>query len=239
MSLVRTWPQSKAPRRRVGAEAWTILRVGEGASSTGAFTVIDTQAWTDPNPAAPLPVDIETENATLENGWYRFQWEDATGDTSEWSYPIYKSGMEVEMVAALVRSRTRDKLGNELGVFTDQTRPTAQQVIDLYTAEAAMVSLTTGQLEVLTCDSVDAIRRGAMQVIAKRVAAIIEASFRPDELAQGRTVADFYQGDGDADLAALTAAADRCRAETPGDEGGGGADMAPIGYFPPSCRVVI
>lgn len=242
MPLVKTWLGTLAPARATDADPWVLLRIREAASPVGPWATIENAiVWSDATPSSPTPTDIETQNAQYEGGWYSFQWQDASGEKSPWTVPVYwtLSGGVVEVVSALVRARTRDDFGNELGIFTDKTRPTAQEVEVLYDSEAAMVSLTTGSLTDLACPSADRIRQGAMQVIAKRVAAIIEASYRPDEVAQGRTVADFYQGDRDADLDALTAAAGQCRIYEPGDPEGGGSALDPIGYFPPPCRVVI
>lgn len=239
MSIVKTWPKSKANKRKPGSEPWILLRIREGASAAGPWTPIDSQTWTDPDPANPQPIDIETENAALEAGWYQFQFQDASGDFTPWSDPVYwtESGGVVEIVSALVRARTRDDLGNELGVFTSTTRPTAIGVMQLWEQEAALVGLSTGRLSELSCPSADEIRKGGQQVVAKRVAAIIEASYRPDEVAQGRTVADFYQGDREDDLEALVTAADRCRAYDPGEPEGGGTSMDPVGFFPARCSL--
>jgi hypothetical protein len=143
----------------------------------------------------------------------------------------------VDQVAALVRARTRDDAGTELGTFTEDTRPTAAQVADLIASEAPLVAMRTGNLMTLECPDAPSIRQAAGSIVAKRVAAIIEASYRPDELADGRTVADFYQGSLDADLEAVENAARTCRAYVPGDAGGditGESGPAPRWYFPPA-----
>lgn len=137
-------------------------------------------------------------------------------------------------VAALVRARTRDQFGAELGDFSAETRPTAAEVARLIDQEAGIVSLHAGDLETLGCPDASSIQAGAAALIAKRVAAIVEASYRPDELAEGRTVADFYEGQMEDDMAALAAAARSCRAWQPGADGTDGAAQ-PVAYFPPAC----
>lgn len=138
----------------------------------------------------------------------------------------------VQQVSDLVRARTRDDLGEEVGVFTENTRPTAEAVERLIAAEGGLLALATGDLDSLQCPDVDAVREAFGQVVAKRVAAIIEASYRPDEVADGRTVADFYDGERDADREALATAATTCRAWTP-DAGASGGGMSPVHTFRP------
>lgn len=142
----------------------------------------------------------------------------------------------IEQVAALVRARTRDDLGQELGTFTDATRPTDAEVNQLIVAEGSLVAMRTGNPTTLACPDADQVRLAVSQVVAKRVAAIIEASYRPDEVADGRTVADFYQGSMDGDVKALEQAAASCRAYDPGDPAGGGAGTGaqPRWSFPPA-----
>jgi hypothetical protein len=132
-------------------------------------------------------------------------------------------------VAALVRVRTRDDLGATEGTFTADTRPTAADVTALIANEAPLVTIRTGNLDALACATAADVKDAAAQILAKRVAAIIEASYRPDEVAEGRTVADFYQGDYATDLAALVEAASECRAEG-GDVAPGAGPAAQWGY---------
>lgn len=140
-----------------------------------------------------------------------------------------------DQVAALVRARTRDDLGSELGVFTEQTHPTLAEVELLIAQEAPIVLVRTGDPAALECPDAATVQGAIANVISKRVAAIIEASYRPDEVADGRTVADFYQGTMDDDLEAIEKAAATCRAWMPGDPSGGG-DSGPSArwYFPPA-----
>lgn len=140
----------------------------------------------------------------------------------------------VDQVAALVRARTRDRFGNELGTFTEDTRPTAAAVETLIASEATIVAMRTGDTAALECPTADQVRAAEAAVIAKRVAAIVEASYRPDELADGRTVADFYQGSMADDLAKLEESATSCRAYVPGDVAGVGDSPAARWSFPPS-----
>lgn len=141
----------------------------------------------------------------------------------------------LEQVSDLVRARTRDDLGTEVGVFDENTRPTAESVTRLIAAEAPIVLVRTGDPAALECPDAPTVRTAVANVIAKRVAAIIEASYRPDEVADGRTVADFYQGSMKDDLEAIEKAAATCRAWQPGDPSSGG-DSGPSARwaFPPA-----
>lgn len=143
----------------------------------------------------------------------------------------------VQDVADLVRARTRDDVGQEVGTFTEATRPTGEAVERLIAQEAALVGLRTGNLDALACPDTASVHLGIATVIAKRVAAIIEASYRPDELAEGRTVADFYEGSQEDDLAAAEAAAAACRAWTSDDEDAGTDAKSPVGFFPPAFQL--
>lgn len=128
----------------------------------------------------------------------------------------------VDDVAALVRARTRDKAGALVNSFTDDTQPTRDQVQALIENETGAVLIRTGELDSLTCTNTSSVLAATRQVIAKRVAALVEASYRPEEISQGRTVEDFYQGQMEADLDALVTAARECRyGESPDTEGFG------------------
>jgi hypothetical protein len=136
-------------------------------------------------------------------------------------------------VAALVWARTRNDLGVQEGTFTAETRPTATHVTNLIANEASLVLLRTGNPETLDCADADSIRTAIKTVVAKRVAAIVEASLRPDEVDAGRTVADFYEGSLEDDLEALDGAAAACRAAGAGEVPSEVGDVAPAFSFPP------
>lgn len=80
------------PTRINDDEPFTTLNIREAATATGTYTVIDTQAWTDTTPSTAAATSVETTEATLEIGWYQFQWEDATGAVTQWWGPIAAGG---------------------------------------------------------------------------------------------------------------------------------------------------
>lgn len=143
----------------------------------------------------------------------------------------------VDDVASLVRSRTRDDVGNLLGTFTDATQPTADEVVRLIEGEAAIVLVRTGPLDsdALACPTRGDVQVAASSVIGKRVAAIIEASYRPEDLGDGRTVADFYQGSMKDDMESLVEASRTCRSWTGGDDGDLPGAPAARWSFPPAA----
>jgi hypothetical protein len=135
-------------------------------------------------------------------------------------------------VAALVRTRLRDDVNRLQETFTATTSPTLEQVKDLIANEAGLVTIRCGKLDNLECPDREAVWSASRQIIAKRVAAIIEASYRPEQISQGMTVEDFYQGQIDADVQALVTASRECRAH--GTDEDDLAPPPPSGVFPPA-----
>lgn len=72
-----------APPRPAGSEAYDRIRIEEAAARTGPWgTVIQTITLPLPldDPADPQPKSFETNQATLEVGWYRVAFLDISGD---------------------------------------------------------------------------------------------------------------------------------------------------------------
>lgn len=80
----------------------------------------------------------------------------------------------LEDVGALIRARTKDNTGVELGTFTDQTRPTDVEVNTLIAQAVAEVSSRCGDVPV---PLEDAARRAA----ALRTGQLIERSYYPEQ----------------------------------------------------------
>lgn len=70
------------PVARFDTRPWTLIRVDEAALRDGPWTTIDTIVIdpVDADPAQPAARSFTTELATLERGWYRVAFVDATGD---------------------------------------------------------------------------------------------------------------------------------------------------------------
>jgi hypothetical protein len=99
----------------------------------------------------------------------------------------------VDDVAALLRARTLDDNGDELGTFNDNTRPTGQAVGNLIDQAADDLAIRVGaaipfELELR-----------AKTLVAKRAAADIELSYFPqqidsDQSAYRQLIADYLNG---------------------------------------------
>lgn len=150
MSIVKTWPKSKANKRKPGSEPWILLRIREGASAAGPWTPIDSQTWTDPDPANPQPIDIETENAALEAGWYQFQFQDASGDFTPWSDPVFHSSSTSTQGWIITLEELRELLGTDPTDTRNDARyaaliPAASAAIRAYTQRSFGLPVETGE----------------------------------------------------------------------------------------------
>lgn len=88
------------PPPRDDGEPFTQLRLEEATSETGPWTPIitTTLAPVDTDPTKPLSRNITTDNATLENGYYRAVFIDADGDIAP-SAPVYRDSMASGLVS--------------------------------------------------------------------------------------------------------------------------------------------
>jgi hypothetical protein len=77
-------------------------------------------------------------------------------------------------VAALLTARTKDTHGQELGVFTDDTRPTAEQVQTRIDIARALIRQDTGPWPELCLE-------GAESTVALLAAMLTEAAFWPEQ----------------------------------------------------------
>src|SRR4029078_10786285 len=84
----------------------------------------------------------------------------------------------VDDVAGLLRARTKDSEGQEVGTFTDDTRPTATQVEDRITASYALVTPRFGPV----ADFPQVYDATVAQLVAYRAALQIEKSFFPEQV---------------------------------------------------------
>jgi hypothetical protein len=82
----------------------------------------------------------------------------------------------VDSVAQILRARTKDDQGQELGTFTAATRPTDVQVSGLIaTAQADVIAQTGPLLGVLT-------QEAARSAVAMRTAMLVELSYFPEQV---------------------------------------------------------
>lgn len=89
---------------------------------------------------------------------------------------------EVDDVALFLRTRTRDVNGVELGTFTDDTRPTGDQV------EAIIADTLVNVEDDIGDDIDDELWPSAARIVALRAAMAIEVSYFPEQVATDRSV---------------------------------------------------
>ncbi len=87
----------------------------------------------------------------------------------------------VDDVGAILRTRTKDDMGNETGTFNADTRPTDQQVLTLIgQAYDDVVAVIDDDIPLESY-------RDARSVIALRAAMLVELSYWPDQVPLGRS----------------------------------------------------
>lgn len=204
------------PSPRADGIPWTKVRVQEGNNQAGPWTQIDeiTLSPVDPDPANPMMRTITTEDATLEEGWYRLVFTDATGDLLQPTYPQQNVPdsespflPQVSDIGALLRARTKDTHGNELGTFASNTRPTYSEVVRIIDQAASDVfAMVDTDLPLATSEM-------AQDVIALGTCLLIELSYFPEQVAAQRSAYPEYKVMYDEKLARLLSAVEREAAE--------------------------
>lgn len=121
-------------------------------------------------------------------------------------------------VGAILRTRTTDRNGNEIGTFNDDTRPTGIQVASLITQGAGDLALAIG-----TEDLPETLWRSASAVAAYRTGMLIELTYFPEQVALGRSPYAQLKALYDEALVSMRAAV----AVTPSDSGGLPAGQSP------------
>jgi hypothetical protein len=103
MAFTRTFEGFTPPRRYDGLP-FTQANIREAQNVGGAYATIDTIALSplDADPAAPATRNFTTALATLADGWYIIQWEDAAGSTFD-SDPINYAASQVGDVDVLAK----------------------------------------------------------------------------------------------------------------------------------------
>lgn len=86
------------------------------------------------------------------------------------------------VVGAILRTRTKDTNGNEIGTFNETTRPTGVQVASLITQATGDLALALG-----TEDLLETLWRSARTVAAYRAGMLIELTYFPEQVALGRS----------------------------------------------------
>lgn len=145
----------------------------------------------------------------------------------------------VTEVAALLRARTRDSLGNEVGTFNANTSPTLAEAESIIATTVRSLSSVVGADIPNAPDpdgagDVDALRDSAQHLATLKAAMLIELSYYPEQIGTDRSPYNAYKGMYDQDLKGLLEAILEARGGggEPGDAVGS-ASQLPSFYFPP------
>ena len=90
---------------------------------------------------------------------------------------------DADAVGALLRARTKDVNGAELGTFNEDTRPTGDEVDTLAQAAADEVYATLGAYDSLP----DSMTDPATRLVALRTAMLVELSYFPEQVASDKS----------------------------------------------------
>lgn len=105
----------------------------------------------------------------------------------------------VEEVALLIRARTKDSNGHEVGTFDDDTRPTGDEVELQIDAAFSLVCTRLPALHTLDTSLLPAV----VSLVAYRAALRIEKSYFPEQVRTDRSAYDQLYAEYTDDLAAL------------------------------------
>lgn len=177
------------PPVRADTLPWTVMETQESADGSTNWATIDTWTFPDPDtdPANPKLRTRTIETATLERGFYRVRFSDATADVSSWSEPMENAALPtwapaVREIASLMRARTKDRNSQELGMFTTETRPTAEEVEEEIENQAGWVAMLVG-----FAPTSSTIRTAAKNLTKLRTAMALESSYYPEQIENGHS----------------------------------------------------
>lgn len=127
----------------------------------------------------------------------------------------------LESVGSLLRARTVDTNSNELGTFTANTRPTANQVEDIIVIAVDEVDVA------LAVDVPQGLWGAAGSLATYRAAMLIELSYFPEQVGTARSPYEHYERLYDMGLKRLVA-----KLNDPTPANGPGVPSAPVYDFP-------
>ena len=113
--------------------------------------------------------------------------DEAHAEDSSYVFEQFEFTPKNEEVAELLRARTRDSKGHELGVFTEDTRPTARQVERLINKAAGDISTMVGD------DIPDVLTQEVRGVVAIYTAMLVELSYFPEQTDSDRSAYRQYK----------------------------------------------
>lgn len=214
-----------------------------------ASTPDDTLATIIEGPTAFIPaVDPEdpptstfaTNNATLTTGWYRVVYQDGAGVAARTPWQLYRAlspyAPSVGDVASLMFARLVEDGGFRTNNFTDNTRPTAQEVQQIIGLHTPIVFARLGSLTDLGCGDADDLRAAATTLAAQRVKIEVESAYWPEEFGE-QANPEQARAMLDADVEALAGRVMSCKAESADNGGDSTSRNDPAWRFPPPRRI--
>src|SRR5262245_15516464 len=99
----------------------------------------------------------------------------------------------VDDVARLLRARTQDSHDDEIGTFTDDTRPTQTEVEGLIVQAGSVVYGSTGRLDDLPCDTSGELKSQGLYWISLLAACLVELSYFPEQVRSDRSPFQEYK----------------------------------------------
>lgn len=225
------------PIARADGSPFASALIYESDAETGPWTLVETAPLSpvDVDPANPATRTLTTENATLQNGWYKIVWQDSGGSTSE-TPPIQNLGgirayrPFVSDVAAWLQGRTVDSNSSQVGTFTAATRPTFEQAL-------RVIDLAMDKLEAKFGPSMNPELVGsAKSVVALRAAMLIELTFFADQIRADRSPYAELKALYEESLTDWLAERLQLGADaTPDTADDTSASGLPVSFFPPLC----
>jgi hypothetical protein len=100
----------------------------------------------------------------------------------------YPSKPSLDEVATMLRARTVDENGNEVGTFNDTTSPTATQAEQIIDSAYDLVLLRVGRIS----DDSSELQSQAKSVVMLLAARLIETVYYPEQAAQNQSAASLY-----------------------------------------------
>ena len=113
---------------------------------------------------------------------------------SEATWPAWPDDYPtVQDVGDFLRARTQDSDDDEVGTFTDDTRPTEEEVERLIVRAGTMVYSATGSLDSLACEGAEQVQAAGKHWVAFLAAMVIELSYFPEQVRSDRSAYAFYK----------------------------------------------
>lgn len=137
--------------------------------------------------------------------------------------PISDWMPSVSDVGALLRARTKDSNGTEVGTFNDLTRPTGDQVVALIQQGGRKVASVVG------ADLPTATWSDARAIAVLATALLVELSYFPEQIGTSNSPYLQIKALYDDDIKSLKTAVVAAGGDTPGEPG---SSMEPVFAFP-------